>query len=85
MSGVLLVCMLALCLLQTLDNNMVARAGRVTKIRKLKDGYDEFTWCCIMKGCPYSYYFHQRGIYCEAHYIGKTVSCKCEFGDPLGY
>ena len=58
---------------------MVARAGTVTKIRKLKDWYDEFEWCCIKKGCPSTYHFEQRGIFCEPHYIGKKASCKCEY------
>ena len=56
---------------------MVARAGTVTKNRKSKDWHDEFEWCCIKKGCPSSLYFEQRGIYCQAYFIGKKVSCKC--------
>ena len=62
---------------------MVARAGTVTKIRKLKDWHDEFERCCIKKGCPFSYkmYIEQRGIYCQAYYIGKKISCKCESRD----
>ena len=81
MRGALLVCTLALCLLQTLDNNMVARAGKVTKIRKLEDVHDEFIWCCIEKGCPSSYFFERHGVFCRGHIINKKFSCKCVYQD----
>ena len=74
MRGALLVCMLALCLL-TLDNNMMARAVTVTKIKKVKGAFVEFQRCCIRKGCPFT--IELRRINCRGFFNGNKVTCMC--------
>ena len=75
MRGALLVCMLALCLL-TLDNSMVAKAGKVTKMRKYINAIDEFKWCCKVKGCPFT--IERRRVNCRGFFYGKKVTCMCK-------
>ena len=79
MRGVLLVCMLALCLL-TFDNSMIARAGKITKTRKISEVLDEFNRCCKKKGCPFKIEEQPLGLNCIllGFYGGNKVSCICK-------
>ena len=76
MRGVLLVWTITICFLLTLDNVMIAKAGTVTKIRKLKTTLDKYMWCCIKKGCPISKEFGD--IICVLVRNGIKVDCNCE-------
>ena len=79
MRRVLLVCMLTLCLL-ILDKGMIARAGKITKTRKIPEVFDEFKRCCIKKGCPFKIEEQTLGLNCIllGFYGGNKVSCICK-------
>ena len=72
----MLVYTFALCLLLILDNSIVVKAGTVTQIKKLKNALDEFMWCCIKKGCPFT--LEKRDIVCIYVKNGNKVDCKCD-------
>ena len=76
MRCVLLVWTITICFLLTLDNVMIAKAGTVTKIRKLNTTLDKYMWCCIKRGCPISSEF--RDTICVLVRNGKEVDCQCE-------
>ena len=78
MRGALLVCMLALCLL-TFDNSMIARAGKITKIRTIPEKFSEYIRCCIKKGCPFTKYeIHRLDCMPLGFHGGNKVDCICK-------
>ena len=75
MRGVLLVYMLVLCLL-TLDNSMMARAGKLLYLKPIKNTFVEFKRCCVKKGCPFSVEIHR--LNCKGFLLGNKVACMCK-------
>ena len=79
MRGVLLVCMLALCLLLTFDNSMVARAGKIKGIKKLPEVFAGYKRCCILKGCSLANYeIHRLNCIFLGFDGGNKVACMCK-------
>ena len=83
MRGVLLVCMLALCLL-TFDNSMIAGAVKIPGIRKLPEVFVEYKRCCILKGCSFTKYeMHRLNCIPLGFYGGNKVACLCKYEGHL--
>ena len=77
------ICIISLCLVLTLNDNIIwVEGGFAGRIIKGAD-WTRFVMCCMLKGCPYIYkdsYYGQQvddNICRAVRNRGKVIACKC--------